>query len=223
MAIAERQERGIRQVRRMRIRRRFVVATTTVLACLSTVTTPLSHIVFTTLPFVAQQLQVASNYVSWRQVERLQLIYNYSCQASDCYRSYYRTTLEFYNNMTATPQKTDDVINIEETTTTSAARSLPTLCAPKVQALDDWMDVKDYLVDNLVKSHFYNFDYKEASRTVGAYYSTFNELRLPPATTPVENEDSESEEEIQSMIQTHNMWSPYHYTHPGDNNPVRTF
>ena len=52
---------------------------------------------FTTLPFVAQQLQVASNYVSWRQVERLQLIYNYSCQVGDYSRSYYRTTLEFYH------------------------------------------------------------------------------------------------------------------------------
>ena len=83
-----------------------------------------------------------------------------------------------------------------ETPATSAARSLPTLRAPKVQALDDWRDVKDYWVDNLVKSHLYNFDYKEAARTVGAYYSTFNELRLPPATTPGENEDSESEEEI---------------------------
>ena len=85
--------------------------------------------------------------------------------------------------------------------------------------------MKGYLVDNLVKSHLYNFDYKEASRTVGAHYSTFNELRLPPATTPGENDDSESEEEIQSMIQTYNMWSPYHYTctHPGDNNPVRTY
>ena len=62
MAIAERQERGILQVRKKR-RRHFVVATTTVLACLSTVTTSLSHIVFTTLPFVAQHLQVVSNYV----------------------------------------------------------------------------------------------------------------------------------------------------------------
>ena len=123
--------------------------------------------------------------------------------------------------MTATPQA-ENVINVEETTTTTAARSLPTLRAPKVQALDDWRDVKDYLVDNLVKSHLYNFDYKEASRRVGAYYSTFNELRLPPATTG-ENDDSESEEEIQSTIQTHNMWSPYHYTHPGDSNPVRTY
>ena len=115
MAITERQERGALQVRKRR-RRRFVVATaTTVLACLSTVTTSLSHLVFTTLPFVAQQLQVASNYVSWRQVERLQLIYNYSCQAGDYYRRYYRTTLEFYHNMTTTP-KLEEVINVEETT-----------------------------------------------------------------------------------------------------------
>ena len=25
------------------------------------------------------------------------------------------------------------------------------------------------------------------------------------------------------MIQTYNVWSLYHYTHPGDNNPVRTY
>ena len=66
MAIAERQERGILQVRKMR-RRRLVDATPTILACLSTVTTSLSHIVFTTLPFVAQQLQVESNCVSLNQ------------------------------------------------------------------------------------------------------------------------------------------------------------
>ena len=142
-----------------------VATTTTVLACLSTVTTSLSHIVFTTLPFVAQQLQLASNYVSWRQVERLQLIYNYSCQAGDYYRSYYGTTLELYYNMTTTP-KPEELINVEETTAGTPSRSLPTLRAPKVQALKDWRDVKDYLVDNLVKSHLYNFDYKEASRTV---------------------------------------------------------
>ena len=83
----------------------------------------------------------------------------------------------------------------------------------------NWRDVKDYLVDNLVRSNLYNFDYKEAYRTVGVYYSTFNELRLPPAST---EDDSESEEELQSMIQTHYLWLPYHYTHPGDNNPPRT-
>ena len=82
--------------------------------------------------------------------------------------------------------------------------SLPTLRAPEAQILGDWHDVKDYLVDNLVKSHMYYYDYKEASRTVGAYYSTFNELRLPVATTG-ESDDSESEEELQSMIQTHNL------------------
>ena len=80
LAIVERQEKGELQVRRRRRRRLVVATTTTVLACLNTVTTSLSHFMFTTLPFVAQQLQVASNYVSWRQVERLQLIYNYSCQ-----------------------------------------------------------------------------------------------------------------------------------------------
>ena len=48
-----------------------------------------------------------------------------------------------------------------------------------LEALTDWREVKGYLVDNLVKSHLYNFDYKEASRTIGAYYSQFNELKLP--------------------------------------------
>ena len=131
LAIIERPERGELQVRRRR-RRRLVVATTTaVLACLSTVTTSLSHFVFTTLPFVAQQLQVASDYVSWRQVERLQLIYNYSCQAGDYYRSYYRTTWELYYKMTTTPKKTEEVIDVEQTTT--PATSLPPLKAPPLQ------------------------------------------------------------------------------------------
>ena len=103
MAIVEREERGILQVRKRR--RRFVVATTTILACLSTVTTSLSHIVFATLPFVAQHLQVAYNYLDWRQVERLQLVYNYGCQAGNYYRSYYRSTLESYYNMTATTKE----------------------------------------------------------------------------------------------------------------------
>ena len=92
-------------------------------------TTSLSHFVFTTLPFVAQQLQVASDYVSWRQVERLQLIYNYSCQAGDYYRSYYRTTLELYHNMTTTP-----VINIEETTAGTPSTTLPPLLQPVQRA-----------------------------------------------------------------------------------------
>ena len=70
--------------------------------------------------------------------------------------------------------------------------------------------------------YYYYYYYKEASRTVGTYYSTFNELRLPPATSG-ESEDSESEAELQSMIQTHNLWSPYHWSSLGDNNPVRAF
>ena len=69
--------------------------------------------------------------------------------------------------------------------------------------------MKGYLVDNLVKSHLYNFDYKEASRTVGAYYSQFSELRLPAST----DSESDSEEELQSMIQTHYLWSPFHYSY----------
>ena len=141
MAIAERQERGILQVRKRR--RRFVVATTTVLACLSTMTASLSHIVFTTLPFVAQHPEVVSNYLNGRQVERLQLVYNYSCQAGDYYRSYYRPTLELYHNMTTTPKK-DEVVDVEQVTT-GAATSLPPLRAPKTEILGDWHDVKDYL------------------------------------------------------------------------------
>ena len=201
-----------------RRRRRLVVATTTtVLACLSTVTTSLSQLMFTTLPFIAQQLQVASNYVSWRQVERLQLIYNYSCQAGDYYRSYYRTTLELYHNMTTTPKQTGEVIDVEQTTT--PATSLPPLKAPTVAPLGDWRMVKGYLVDNIVKSHLYNFDYKEASRTMGAYYSQFNELRLPAST----DSESDSEEELQSMIETHNLWSPFHYSYAADPNLARTY
>ena len=96
---------------------------------------------------------------------------------------------------------------------------MPPLRAPKVEALTDWREVKGYLVDNLVKSHLYNFDYKEASRTVGAYYSQFNELRLPAST----DSESESEEELQSMIQTHYLWSPFHYSYATDPNPPRTY
>ena len=48
----------------------------------------------------------------------------------------------------------------------------------------------------------------------------YNELRLPSTT---EESESESEEELQSMIQTHYLWSPFHYSHPGDNNPPRTY
>ena len=79
--------------------------------------------------------------------------------------------------------------------------------------------MKGYLVDNLVKSHLYNFDYKEASRTVGAYYAQFNELRLPAST----DSESDSEEELQFMIETHNMWSPFHYSYVSDPNPPRTY
>ena len=215
MAIIERQERGILQVRRRRTTTDLVVATTT------TVSLPrlLSHFVFTTLPFVAQQLQVASNYVSWRQVERLQLIYNYSCQVGDYYRGYYRTTLELYHNMTTTPQKTDEVINVEETTKGSPPRSLPPLRAPKVQALKDWRDVKDYLVDNLVKSPLPSTTRNHPVQ-LGPTTAMFNELKLPPTT---EESESESEEELQSMIQTHYLWSPFHYIHTSDHNPPRTY
>ena len=60
LAVVEKPERRELQVRRRR-RRLVVATTTTLLACLSTVTTSLSQFMFTTLPFVAQQLQVASN------------------------------------------------------------------------------------------------------------------------------------------------------------------
>ena len=152
---------------RKRRRRRVFVATTTVLACLSTATTSLSHIMFTTLPFVAQQLQVVSNYLNWRQVERLQLVYNYSCQAGSYYRSYYRCTLETYYNI------------------------LPLLRAPRPDRLVDWHDVKDYLIDNLIKAHK-NDEYKVPSKMMEAYYNTFSELLLP-ATTDGEGDDSESD------------------------------
>ena len=150
-----------------RKRRRLVVATTTtVLACLSTVTTSLSQFMFTTLPFVAQQLQVASNYVSWRQVERLQLIYNYSCQLGNYSWSYYRTTLELHHNMTATPKTTGEVIDVETTTANIPASSPPPLKAPTVEPLGHWKMVKGYLVNNLVQIHIYNYDYKDPSRTL---------------------------------------------------------
>ena len=171
---------------------------------------------FTTLPFVAQQLQVASDYLSWRQVERLQLVYNYSCQLGDYYRSYYRTTLELYHNMTTTP-KTGEVIDVEQTT--GPATTLPPLKAPTVEPLGDWRMVKGYLVNNLVQSHLYNFDYKEPSKTLGAYYAQFSELRLPAST----DSESDSEEELQSMIETHNMWSPFHYSYVSEANPPRTY
>ena len=172
----------------------------TVLACLSTAATSLSHIVFPTLPFVAQHLQVAYNYLDWRQVERLQLVYNYSCQAG----SYYKSTLESYYNMTTTPKK-EEVIDVEkEQTNTSASTSLPPLRAPRPDHLVDWHDVKNYLIDDFIKAHK-NYDYKPASKTMDPYYNTFSELVLP-ASTDGEGDDSESEEELQSMIQTHRMW-----------------
>ena len=220
LAIVERSERGELQVLRRRRRRLVVATTTTVLACLSTVTTSLSQFMFTTLPFVAQQLQVASNYVSWRQVERLQLIYNYSCQLGDYSWSYYRTTLELYHNMTTTPKKTTgEVIDVETTAAATPASSLPPLKAPTVEPLGHWKMVKGYLVNNLVQSHIYNYDYKEPSRTLCLYYAQFAELRLPAST----DSESESEEELQSMIETHNMWSPFHYSYVSEDNPTRTY
>ena len=54
---------------------------------------------------------------------------------------------------------------------------------------------------------------------MGAYYAQFSELLLPAAT----DSDSDSEEELQSMIETHNMWSPLHYDYIQDVNPPRTY
>ena len=165
--------------------------------------TSLSHIVFTTLPFDAQHLQLASNYLDWRQVERLQLIYNYSCQAGDCYRS----TLEYYYNMTTAKEETKtEVVDVEETTT-GAATSLPALRAPRPDHLVDWHDVKD-LIDSFIKAHK-NYNLKLPSKTMKAYYATFSELLLPAATDG-DGGDSEPEEELQSMTQTHRMWAPLH-------------
>ena len=47
-----------------------------------------------------------------------------------------------------------------------------------------------------------------------AYYNTFSELLLP-ASPDGEGDDSESEEELQSMIQAHRMWAPLHATTEG--------
>ena len=211
LAIVERPE--MRELQVTRRRRRLVVATTTtLLACLSTATTSLSQFVFTTLPFVAQQLQVASNYISWRQVERLQVIYNYSRQLGDYSWSY-------YNNMTTTPQQQEAaVINVE--TTTSPQNRLPPLKAPRIEPLGEWRAVRNYLINNLLHAHIYGFNYSEPSRTLGAYYAQFAELQLPSAS----DDDSDSEEEVASMVETHNMWSPFHYDYIQDsNNPPRTY
>ena len=215
LAVVERPERRELQVRRRR-RRLVVATTTTLLACLSTVTTSLSQFMFTTLPFVAQQLQVASNYISWRQVERLQLVYNYSRQLGDYSWSY-------YHNMTTTPKqdntkKADDIIDVETTEAAPPTR-LPPLKAPTIEPLGEWKQVRNYLINNLVHSHVYGFNYQEPSRTLGAYYAQFAELQLPPAS----DSDSDSEEELQSMIETHNMWSPFHYDYVQDVNPPRTY
>ena len=210
LAIVERTERRELQVTRRRRRRLVVATTTTVLACLSTVTTSLSQFVFTTLPFVAQQLQVASNYISWRQVERLQVIYNYSRQLGDYSWSY-------YNNMTTTPKDAAAVIDVE--TTEVPQTRLPPLKSPKIEPLGDWKQVRNYLINNLVHAHVYGFNYHEPSRTLGAYYAQFAELQLPP----VSDSDSDSEEEVQSMVETHNMWSPFHYDYIQDVNPPRTY
>ena len=210
LAIVERPERRELQVTKRRRRRLVVATTTTVSACLSTVTTSLSQFMFTTLPFVAQQLQVASNYISWRQVERLQVIYNYSRQLGDYSWSY-------YHNMTTTP-KQDTVIDVE-TTEVGPQTRLPPLKAPTIEPLGDWKQVRNYLINNLVHAHIYGFNYQEPSRTLGAYYAQFAELQLPP----VSEIDSDSEEEVQSMVETHNMWSPFHYDYVQDVNPPRTY
>ena len=121
--------------------------------------------------------------------------------------------------MTATPQ----LVDVEQETTTTAPTRLPPLRAPKVHTLGGLARRQGLPRRQLgEESHMYYYDYKEASRTVGTYYSTLNELGLPVATTG-ESEDSESEEELQSVIQTRNHWSPYHWSTALDSNPVRTF
>ena len=133
-------------------------------------------------------------------------MYDYSCQAGNYYRSYYRSTLEFYYDMTTTTKK-EEVVDVEkEQTTTGASTSLPPLRAPRPDHLVDWHDVRNDLIDDLIKAHK-NYDYKVPSNTREAYYNTFSGLLLP-ASTDGEGDDSESEEELQSMIQTHRMWAP---------------
>ena len=194
-----------------RRRRRLVVATTTtVLACLSTVTTSLSHLMFTTLPFVAQQLQVASDYLSWRQVERLQLVYNYSCQLGDYYRSYYRTTLELYHNMTTTPKTTGEVIDVEQTT--GPATSLPPLKAPTVEPLGRLEDGERLLGEQPCQEPPLQLRLQRAKQ------DSWRVLRAVLWTT------SSSIYRLwewqwgrtTSMIETHNMWSPFHYSYVSD-------
>ena len=117
--------------------------------------------------------------------------------------------MESYYNMTT---KKEEVVDVEKETT-NASTSLPPLRAPRPDHLVDWHDAKDYLIDNLIKAHK-NYDYKPPSKTMQAYYDTFSELLLP-ATTDGEGDDSESKEELHSMIQTHRMWAPLHATTEG--------
>ena len=125
--------------------------------------------------------------------------------------------------MTTTPKKddtkkADDIIDVE-TTEVGPPTRLPPLKAPTIEPLGGWKQVRNYLINNLVHSHVYGFNYQEPSRTLGAYYAQFSELQLPPTT----DSDSDSEEELQSMIETHNMWSPFHYDYVQDVNPPRTY
>ena len=125
--------------------------------------------------------------------------------------------------MTTTPKKddtkkADDVIDVE-TTEVGPPTRLPPLKAPTIEPLGGWKQVRNYLINNLVHSHVYGFSYQKPSRTLGAYYAQFSELQLPPTT----DSDSDSEEELQSMIETHNMWSPFHYDYVQDVNPPRTY
>ena len=96
--------------------------------------------------------------------------------------------------MTTTPKR-EEVIDVEkEQTTTGASTSLPPLRAPKPDHMVDWHDVRNCLIEDLIKAHK-NYDYKVSSKTMEAYYNTFSELLLP-ATTDGEGDDSESEEEL---------------------------
>ena len=113
-------------------------------------------------------------------------------------------------------KKADDTVIDVETTEAGPSTRLPALKAPTIEPLGGWKQVKH---NNLVHSHIYGFNYHEPSRTMGAYYAQFSELLLPAAT----DSDSDSEEELQSMIETHNMWSPFHYDYVQDVNPPRTY
>ena len=88
-------------------------------------TSLLQHIMFTTLPRIAQQLQVASNYLDWRQVEETTVeevqLPGWQLLAG----SYYRSTLDSYYNMTSTTEK-EVVVDVEKEQITTGASTIVT-------------------------------------------------------------------------------------------------